>query len=173
TVTHSFVPAPAAMSGRVGDAVEEPPPQLERARDGPPHPRLKLGGGREADDDVVADRAVLAVRLPVHVPDGHLPARASVMPLECSALTARGNSRTGRKTCTTTGPRAAQGSCPSAMRGQSGWRPKARPASISARRSSTNAPPPGIGRRVARRAGACPQPTEILPSAHVSAVFSA
>jgi hypothetical protein len=36
--------------------------------------------------------------------------------------------------------RAARGSRPSAMRSQSGWRPNARPAAISARRSSTNAP---------------------------------
>src|SRR2546426_5986012 len=64
--------------------------------------------------------------------------------LEWSALTARGNSRTWRKNCTAKGPRAGGGSRPSAMRSQSGWRPKARPASIIARRSSTNAPPSGI-----------------------------
>src|SRR5439155_1021152 len=39
--------------------------------------------GRATIDYSVADRAVLAVRLLVHVPEGHLRARASVMPLEC------------------------------------------------------------------------------------------
>src|SRR2546428_2712702 len=72
--------------------------------------------------------------------------------LEWSALTARGNSRTWRKNCTAKGPRAARGSRPSAMRRESGWRPKARPASIIARSSSTNAPPPGIGPGLLRRA---------------------
>src|SRR5205823_1595715 len=63
--------------------------------------------------------------------------------VEWSALTARGNSRTWRKNCTANGPRAERGSCPSAIRRQNGGRPKARPASIIARRSSTK-PPPGI-----------------------------
>src|SRR5207247_4932539 len=42
------------------------------------------------------------------------------------------------------GERAERVSRPSAMRSQSGWRPKARPASIIVRRFSTNAPPPGM-----------------------------
>src|SRR2546428_10826733 len=65
-----------------GDAVEELPPQLERAGDRPPHVRVERGGGRQADDDVVADGAVLAVRKLVHVPERDLSARASVVPLE-------------------------------------------------------------------------------------------
>src|SRR5712664_2491305 len=73
---------PSAGVGRGCYPVEEPPPQLERARDRPPHVRLERRGGRQADDDVVADRAVLAVRLLVHVPERDLIARAPVVPLE-------------------------------------------------------------------------------------------
>src|SRR6266446_10438892 len=74
--------SPSAGVDRGGDAVEEPPPELERARDGPPHGGLERRGGRQADDDVVADGAVLAVRLLVHVPEGDLGGRAPVVPLE-------------------------------------------------------------------------------------------
>src|SRR5437867_5458843 len=76
--------------------------------------------------------------------------------IECSALTARGNSRTWRKNCTAKGPRAERGSCPSAIQSQSGWRPKARRASIIARSSSTK--PPGIDSPLLRRVGTCPRP---------------
>src|SRR3989442_14400273 len=65
-----------------GDAVEEPPPELERAGDRPPHVRPERRRGRQVDDDVVADGAVLAVRLLMHVPEGNLGGRAPVVPLE-------------------------------------------------------------------------------------------
>src|SRR2546428_1602729 len=74
--------SPSAGVDRGGDAVEEPPPELERAGDRPPHVRPERRGGRQADDDVVADGAVLAVRLLMHVPEGDLGARAPVVPLE-------------------------------------------------------------------------------------------
>src|SRR5438105_973131 len=74
-------PMSAGIDGG-GDAVEELPPQLERAGDRPPHVRPERRGGRQADDDVVADGAVLAVRLLVHVPEGDLGERAPVVPLE-------------------------------------------------------------------------------------------
>src|SRR5438552_612790 len=76
-----------------GDAVEEPPPELERARDGPPHGGLERRGGRQADDDVVADGAVLAVRLLVHVPEGDLGGRAPVVPREGARERAEGGAR--------------------------------------------------------------------------------
>jgi len=59
------------------------------------------------------------------------------------------------KNCTANGPRAERGTPPSAIRSQSGWRPKARPASIIARSSSTNARP-GMGQRISRRRATAP-----------------
>src|SRR6266404_1002407 len=86
--------------------------------------------------------------------------------LEWSALTARGNSRTWRKNCTANGPRAERGSRPSAIRSQSGWRPKARPASIIARRSSTKAPPPpGINPTSTPRRESVSTPSSARPPA--------
>src|SRR5262249_42554982 len=46
-----------------GNAIEESPPELERARHGAPDVCPELRGGREADHDVVADGAVLAAGL--------------------------------------------------------------------------------------------------------------
>src|SRR5437867_5639893 len=89
--------------------------------------------------------------------------------LEWSALTARGNSRTWRKNCTANGPRAVRGSRPSAIRSQSGWRPKARPASIIARRSSTKAPPPGIGPTCTPRRESVSTPSPARPSERYAA----
>src|SRR5262249_7748875 len=45
-----------------GDPVEEPPPELERATDGPAHVGLERRRGRQTNDDVITDRAVLAIR---------------------------------------------------------------------------------------------------------------
>src|ERR1043165_7663274 len=70
-----------ARDGR-GNAVEEPPPGVERPRHRPPDARLKVGARREAYDHVVADRAVVAVGLLVDVPEGDLLACAAVVALE-------------------------------------------------------------------------------------------
>src|SRR5258705_10109330 len=76
------LPRPETQS-RVGEnAVEELPPEVERAFDGGADLRLQLGGVGEAHDDVIADVAVLAIGLFVDVPEADLIARQAVVRLE-------------------------------------------------------------------------------------------
>src|SRR5262249_40479851 len=82
TSTSSLPVTSRSRASRGCDAVEERPPELERARDGALHVRLERRRRRQTDHDVVTDGAVLAVRLLVDVPEGHLPRRAAVVPLE-------------------------------------------------------------------------------------------
>jgi len=69
---------------------KKPPPELERATDGPAHVGLERRRGRQTNDDVITDRAVLAIRVLVHIPEGDLLARAPVVPLEGACEGAEG-----------------------------------------------------------------------------------